>query len=384
LPISFKPPMAPTSPLPPLLAGEGKGERFDLRLSLTSELASDVTTTLGTHPDAQMGADGLDASEPPTLGGTVAVYFDHPEWGDSAGLYNTDYQPPLAVGEQRTWRFTVFSDQPNAQMLLSWEAAIAQVPADIMLYFRPVILENLFKDSEWQDMRLVRSVDVTSHARITQVEFEVRAERFGMSPPSDVQVVAGEKRVELRWKADDNPFIEGYTIQRRMEGKEEWKDESRKPARMEGLKTIFQSSNLPVFHFVDTDVEEDATYAYQVSVRFKSGAELKSDPLTITVLPVIKETALRQNYLNPFNPETWIPYELATDAGVEIEIYAAHGQFVRTLDLGFQKRGRYLRREKAAYWDGRNAMGEQVASGVYFYILKTGRFTATRKMVILK
>ena len=153
---------------------------------------------------------------------------------------------------------------------------------------------------------------------------------------------------------------------------------------MEGFKPIFQSSNLPVFQFVDTDVEEDAAYTYQVSVRFKSGAELTSDLLTVTVVPAVKETALRQNYPNPFNPETWIPYELASDANASIAIYNPIGQLVRTLDLGFQKRGHYVSREKAAYWDGRNAMGERVASGVYFYLLKAGRFVATRKMVILK
>ena len=102
------------------------------------------------------------------------------------------------------------------------------------------------------------------------------------------------------------------------------------------------------------------------------------------MVPAVKETALRQNYPNPFNPETWIPYELASDANASVEIYNPMGQWVRTLDLGFQKRGRYLNREKAAYWDGRNAMGERVASGIYFYLLKAGSFAATRKMVILK
>ena len=97
-----------------------------------------------------------------------------------------------------------------------------------------------------------------------------------------------------------------------------------------------------------------------------------------------KETALLANYPNPFNPETWIPYQLAQPADVTVRIYAATGAVVRTLDLGHQVAGRYQSRGQAAYWDGRNAFGETVASGLYFYTLTAGDFTATRKMLIQK
>ena len=97
-----------------------------------------------------------------------------------------------------------------------------------------------------------------------------------------------------------------------------------------------------------------------------------------------KETLLLANYPNPFNPETWIPYQLAQDADVILTIYAANGQVVRRLALGHQAAGIYQNRSRAAYWDGRNAFGESVASGVYFYTLTTGDFTATRKMLIRK
>ena len=97
-----------------------------------------------------------------------------------------------------------------------------------------------------------------------------------------------------------------------------------------------------------------------------------------------KETALLPNYPNPFNPETWIPYQLAEPAEVSISIYTVDGQLVRTLDLGHRSVGNYDSRSRAAYWDGRNALGEPVASGVYFYTLKAGDFSATRKMLIRK
>ena len=97
-----------------------------------------------------------------------------------------------------------------------------------------------------------------------------------------------------------------------------------------------------------------------------------------------KATALLPNYPNPFNPETWIPYQLAEAAEVTLRIYAANGTLIRTLALGHQPTGMYHDRSHAAYWDGRNELGEPVASGVYFYTLTAGNFTATRKMLVHK
>ena len=101
-----------------------------------------------------------------------------------------------------------------------------------------------------------------------------------------------------------------------------------------------------------------------------------------TIMPT--ETALLPNYPNPFNPETWIPYDLAEDADVHIDIYNLKGASVRQLSVGFQMAGTYRTRPRAAFWDGRNAVGEPVASGIYFYTFQAGQFKATRQMVILK
>ena len=97
-----------------------------------------------------------------------------------------------------------------------------------------------------------------------------------------------------------------------------------------------------------------------------------------------KETALLPNYPNPFNPETWIPYGLANGMNVQISIYDISGELVRQLDLGHQRAGHYTERSRAAYWDGRNGIGEHVASGVYFYTLTADTFRATRKMLVGK
>ena len=106
------------------------------------------------------------------------------------------------------------------------------------------------------------------------------------------------------------------------------------------------------------------------------------EQLLASLIP--KETSLLANYPNPFNPETWIPYQLSKPASVTLTIYNIQGHVVRALDLGHQRAGIYKTRSRAAYWDGRNAVGEPVASGLYFYTLTAGDFTATRKMLIRK
>ena len=97
-----------------------------------------------------------------------------------------------------------------------------------------------------------------------------------------------------------------------------------------------------------------------------------------------KDTILAQNYPNPFNPETWIPYQLSQSAEVSIHIHNIAGHLVRTLDLGLKSTGSYMTPGTAAYWDGKNSVGERVASGIYFYTLQAADFAATRRMVILK
>ena len=117
------------------------------------------------------------------------------------------------------------------------------------------------------------------------------------------------------------------------------------------------------------------------SLAFKQGIE-NLENLLASLIP--EETALLANYPNPFNPETWIPYQLAESADVTLAIYDMNGQLVRRLALGHQAPGMYQSQTRAVYWDGRNQLGEFVASGLYFYTLTADNFTATRRMLILK
>ena len=102
------------------------------------------------------------------------------------------------------------------------------------------------------------------------------------------------------------------------------------------------------------------------------------------ITTVVEQAQLLANYPNPFNPETWIPYQLSEPAEVTLRIYSVNGILVRTLALGHQPAGNYQRQSRAAYWDGKNELGEPVASGIYFYTLTAGDFTATRKLLIKK
>ena len=146
----------------------------------------------------------------------------------------------------------------------------------------------------------------------------------------------------------------------------------------------------PTFHsealevFTAADVQQWISQAQHLDRRdpkVQKGILLLERLLTV-LTP--KETALLANYPNPFNPETWIPYQLTKPADVTITIYAANGQIIRRLALGHQPVGIYHNRSRAAYWDGKNAFGEPVASGVYFYTLTAGDYSATRKMLISK
>jgi flagellar hook assembly protein FlgD len=105
---------------------------------------------------------------------------------------------------------------------------------------------------------------------------------------------------------------------------------------------------------------------------------------TISAIFKQKEDALIQNFPNPFNPETWIPFEIKENCEVNIRIYNSTGRLVRALNLGSKSAGLYASIDKAAYWDGKDESGVPVASGIYFYSIQAGKFTAVKKMIVSK
>ena len=126
---------------------------------------------------------------------------------------------------------------------------------------------------------------------------------------------------------------------------------------------------------------ESRTLTFKVTPEHLANAVL---PVRLDGIGRPTQNLLLQNYPNPFNPETWIPYQLSEDSPVSVSIYDTTGRLVRTLSLGYQSVGFYNSPGRAAYWDGRNALGERVASGIYFYQLTTRDFQQTRRLVIVK
>ncbi len=137
---------------------------------------------------------------------------------------------------------------------------------------------------------------------------------------------------------------------------------------IELAQAVFELMNLPVANVDVVAVEPGGKVATTLG-------EIKYSAL---------QTALLQNYPNPFNPDTWIPFVLEETAEVDVRIFDMSGALVRTLELGQRTPGEYVSREKAAYWDGTNEMGEDVASGVYFYAIRAGNFADMRKMIIVQ
>ena len=143
-------------------------------------------------------------------------------------------------------------------------------------------------------------------------------------------------------------------------------------ANLDGTKVETVISDLVEPYGITLDLSPDSVTAVEAHER------------TIVPWGHIRQNQLSQNYPNPFNPQTWMPYQLAEPAKVTMKIRDTKGLMVRDLDLGLQPAGVHQSRSRAVYWDGRNRLGEPVASGVYFYTLTAGNFAATRKMQVNK
>jgi hypothetical protein len=136
-------------------------------------------------------------------------------------------------------------------------------------------------------------------------------------------------------------------------------------------------------------VQRQACLLSDVKLADKKGNQLSAEVQRFLIIPVIppppKVSSLLANYPNPFNPETWIPYQLSEAVETVISIYDVSGRLIRKFDLGYKEAGFYLNKSSALHWDGTNELGESVASGMYFYQLRLGNnFTGIRKMLILK
>ncbi|MAG44759.1 hypothetical protein CL633_02615, partial [bacterium] len=160
------------------------------------------------------------------------------------------------------------------------------------------------------------------------------------------------------------------------------------------IKGAGTNAMLCKYSFQDDDIDPSQVYFYYIEDIDFFGNTEKSQVISIMpdkgIVIMINEpwasleNKLLQNFPNPFNPETWIPYELSEPAEVEIRIFNYYGNLVKILYLGKKFSGVYYDKNKSAYWDGKNEIKESVASGIYFYQIKAGKFTAFKKMILLK
>ena len=157
-------------------------------------------------------------------------------------------------------------------------------------------------------------------------------------------------------------------------------------------ETPLAHPSIPVYFDISRDGSVLLSESVSGQIRIWDGsALLPSQPVAvepggkqIVILGEVKRNQLLQNFPNPFNPETWIPFRLANESHVTIHIYNTAGQLVRRLSAGTMPAGDYSSQAQAVYWDGRNQVGEPVSSGIYLYTIHAGTFSATRKMLIRK
>jgi len=189
--------------------------------------------------------------------------------------------------------------------------------------------------------------------------------------------------VTLKWRTETEINNVGFSIYR----SEEKDDNYTRIAFISGAGNSAMPND---YQFTDKKVEQGKTYFYYLEDIDVAGERSKSKIIKVIIPPAIPATLVQskfelfQNFPNPFNPETWLPYQLAESVPVTIRIFDLRGRIIRTLDFGNQQAGGYVTKDKAAYWNGRNDCGEHVSSGLYFYQLKAGEFSAIRKMVIMK
>ena len=299
-------------------------------------------------------------------------------------------QLPLArVSAVRRWSFaTTIGSGATADITFTYDPATDGISDEDTL---ELATRNLLTSEwvEWNNIVRTPAADTITAVGITQDELNgmwILASTGDNSLPVFLSSFTAEwngMSVSLNWRTEWETNNLGFSIYRgrTAEG----------PFEKIGFVDSTGSEHHTGYKFSDDSVAPEHIYWYYIEDVDLSGKTKKSrlievtaDKQSIKTHLIPPQFALLQNYPNPFNPETWIPYELAVDAPVTIAIYDVKGQLIRQLNFGKREPGSYLTKQKAAYWDGKDRLGQVVSSGVYFYSLKAGAFQATRRLVIQK
>lgn len=274
-----------------------------------------------------------------------------------------------AQQDQKRVHFGLAQNQKVSELAIHWPSGIIQKLTDVPVNQILRVVES--------DGTADFAGDVNQDGQVNILDFVRVVQHFGESPPTNLRTDVnkdGEVNIlDLVWLVN---FIE----------------EKQAVAAAPYRKHITGATYTDILSSTPQLSEPDIALlnSFYEKIEGISGnaaqIELVKRFLRQLLVPVEEPlvTKLHANFPNPFNPETWIPYQLATDSDIAIRIYNTSGHVVRTLFTGHQMSGYYLSRSKAAYWDGRNEIGEQVASGVYIYELVTPTFKQTRRLVIVK
>ena len=266
-----------------------------------------------------------------------------------------------AQQDQKRIHFGLAQNQTVSELVIHWPSGIIQKLKDVPVNQVLRVVES--------DGHASLSADVNQDGQVDILDFVLVVNHFGENPPTnprtDVNKDGEVSILDLVWILRSVESNRGTAAAPNHKG-------YRSPEnRLSDADTALLTS----FYRKIEEVSANATHK-----------ELVKRFLEVWLVSVEKplDTKLHANYPNPFNPETWIPYQLAKDSDVTIRIYDASGRIVRTLFTGHQTAGYYLSRSEAAYWDGTNEAGEHVASGVYVCELETPTFTQTRRLVMVK
>ena len=263
--------------------------------------------------------------------------------------------------DQKRSHFGLAQNEKVSELVIHWPSGIVQKLTDVSVNQVLHVIEEGVQTSLPGDVNQDGQVDI--------LDLLVVVVHFGENPPTDARV---DTNKDGQVNLDDLVWI--------IEIIEENQNGAGAPTQNTISNRISTLSDADIdllyaFYQKIEEISEDTTQIERVR-RFLSRLLMPVEgPL---------QTKLHANYPNPFNPETWIPYQLAVDAEITIRIYNTEGKTVRTLFAGHQVSGYYLNRSRAAYWDGKNELGEQVASGVYIYELTTPTFKQTKRLVVIK
>ena len=290
--------------------------------------------------------------------------------------------------------------QENRQYLLETE-----LPAQILFLFQPtqqVVTPYNLRDAEFivglQFDNIFRLGSVYgSGDRTHRNTGGIQKDTINVHPPADGQTILQfllslpeVKKITFSFSMgllDDESRSDGVSFTVLVNGQNRFKHFTKTPGWRDAQISLSEQAGEPVLLELMTDSggSDNWDWAHWADLTITAeGGGLEAPNQMAGVNQDVTETKFLPNYPNPFNPETWIPYQLAKAADVSVKIYDVSGRLVRTISVGFKPVGYYLTREQAAYWDGRNTVGEPVSSGVYFLQFAAGDFSATQRIVVLK